>query len=72
VRGLGILQLPCEKTLRGYMHKHCLSPGINEESIRQSALKYQEHIHEMVGSGCKRPLQEGILIWDETKVNKYM
>ena len=68
VRNLGILQLPCDRTLRGYMHKHCSSPGIDEESIWQSALKYQEHIQEKISGGYKKPLQEGILIWDETKV----
>ena len=68
VRDLGILQLPCDRTLRSFMHKHCHSPGIDEESIQQSAIKYEEHIQETIGGGYKKPLKEGILIWDETKV----
>ena len=36
VRSMGLLQLPCDKTLRGYMYKHACSPGISEESLLAS------------------------------------
>ena len=68
LRSLGILSLPCDKTLKGYMHQHSSSPGINERCIKESSEKYANHVKEKVKKGHKAPLKEGILIWDETKV----
>ena len=65
--GLGISNLPCEKTLKGYMNQHLSSPGINEKSIQESSKKYTEHVTDRVENGDMPPLKEGILIWDETK-----
>uniref|UniRef100_A0A1X7V628 Transposable element P transposase-like RNase H domain-containing protein n=1 Tax=Amphimedon queenslandica TaxID=400682 RepID=A0A1X7V628_AMPQE len=42
--------------------------GINEESILDSSKRYEEHIVERVKNGHLPPLKQGILIWDETKV----
>ena len=42
--------------------------GINEEDIRDSALKYEDHITSSMVHGKLKPLGQGILIWDETKV----
>lgn len=50
------------------MSHHANEPGINSASILDSSRKYSAHVKEMVESGKMRPLKEGILIWDETKV----
>lgn len=68
VRSLGILNLPCDKTVRGYMYKHASSPGINEEGLLDRAQKYDKYKKERVSSGFPKPLGEGVLMWDEVKV----
>lgn len=68
LKDLGILHLPCDKTLRTYMRQNVGSSGINEESIRESSRKYDECTADKVKKGHTPPLKEGILIWDETKV----
>ena len=67
LRDLGILKLPCDATVKGYMDQRKLC--VNESAIVASAQKYETHIEERVQSGHKCPLKEGILIWDETKVS---
>lgn len=52
------------------MRQHSSKPGINERDIQESSERYRKHAEEKVKSGHKRPLKEGILIWDETKVSK--
>ena len=68
LKSLGILQLPSERCLK--IHMNCVkkADGINEEDIRHSALKYEDHITSSMAHGKLKPLGQGILIWDETKV----
>jgi hypothetical protein len=68
VKSLGILQLPCDKTLRGYMYKHAGSPGIDEEALLDRAKKYDQFQKERVEAGFGKPISQGILMWDEVKV----
>ena len=44
------------------MHQHNTSSGIDEESLRLNAERYDT---EQLMEG---PLSEGVLIWDEVKV----
>jgi hypothetical protein len=41
VRSMGLMQLPCDKTLRGYMYKHASAPGISEEHLLESAKRFE-------------------------------
>ena len=68
VRLLGILQLPCDRTLRGYMKRHSTFPGINEESLYHAAQRFAAFKANRVEAGFAPPVQEGVLIWDEVKV----
>ena len=68
VRLMGILQLPCDKTLRRYMYKHASSPGINEEQLLESAKRFEAFKAQYVGEGMHLPIGEGVLIFDEVKV----
>lgn len=43
LRSLGILNLPCDRTLKAYMDKKS-SPGIDENTLRESSKKYEEHV----------------------------
>ena len=71
VRSLGIFQLPCDRTLRGYMYKYSSSPGISEEALLEMAEKYKVFKEERVEAGYPRPVSEGVLMWDEVKVSYY-
>ena len=68
VRSMGLLQLPCDKTLKGYMHKHACLPGINKESLLASAHRFDEYKSQRIAGGMAPPIGEGVLIFDEVKV----
>ena len=68
VRSLGILNLPCDKTLKSHMYQHSSSPGINEEALLERAQQYDSYKEKRVKSGFVRPVGEGVLIWNEVKV----
>lgn len=67
-RSLGIIQLPCSKTVKGYMNQTCKSPGIIEDNFLLNSKRYEEYIEKRKRLGFVSPKHEGILIWDETKV----
>ena len=68
IKSLGILHLPCDRTLKGYMNKYSSSPGINEQAMHECAQKYEDFRKEKVKTKCVRPVGQGVLIWDEVKV----
>ena len=62
VKSLGILQLPCDKTFKGYMYRHASSPGINEEALLDRAKKYdvyRKERKERKECGFHYPLGDG-------------
>uniref|UniRef100_A0A1X7U9H6 Uncharacterized protein n=1 Tax=Amphimedon queenslandica TaxID=400682 RepID=A0A1X7U9H6_AMPQE len=67
VRSLGILNLPCDRTLKGHMYQHSRSPGMSEEALLLRAQQYNSYKEERVKNGLPRPVAEGVLIWDEVK-----
>lgn len=69
LRSLGIIQLPCSKTVKGYMNQSWKSSGIIEEDFLLSSRKYEEYVEERKKQGFLSPKGEGVLIWDETKVS---
>ncbi len=69
MKSLGILNLPCDKTLKGHMSKDSRSPGINEEALTMRAEEYKNYKDEREQHGFVRPVSEGVLIWDEVKVH---
>lgn len=71
VKALGILNLPCDKTIKGHMSKDSRSPGINEEALMMRAEEYKTYKDEREQHGFVRPVSEGVLIWDEVKVFVY-
>ena len=67
LRGFGILQLPCANTLRTFTGFNLEKPGANER-IAHAREKYDLMIAEKKKKGKKVPLSEGVLIFDEVKV----
>ena len=69
LKSLGIIQLPCDKTLRGCMYKYSSSSGICEDAFLERAKKYELYKKERVEAGHLETVGEGVLIWDEVKVS---
>ena len=54
------------------MQRHSTFPGINEDLLFQAAQRYEEFKSDRVHAGFARPVQEGVLIWDEVKVHVHV
>lgn len=68
LKGLGILELPCEKQVRKKINATNVECGINAEAIRQEVVKYAEFVKVQQQKNKPKPMQTGVLIFDETKV----
>ena len=66
---MGILNLPCARTVQGYLRNNRSSPGISEQTLLQNHEQYEQYKLERKKSGYAVPKGVGILIWDETKVS---
>lgn len=65
------MQLPCDKTIKGYMSQHSRSPGINEDAMLDQSHKYNDYKVEREDNGSVKPVG-GVLIWDEVKVRNIL
>ena len=70
VRSMGLMQLPCDKTLKGYMYKHASSPGISEDHLLASAKQFESFKAQRTADGMPPSIGIGVLIFDEVKVHK--
>ena len=68
LKGFGILQLPCRKSLQGFLSANQSEPGVNEEKIAEQKRLYDAHTARRVNEKRKKPQQKGVLIFDELKV----
>ena len=66
VRSMGIFQLPCDKTLRGYMYKHASLLGISEEHLLEVAKRFREFKSQRVSDAMAPPVC--VLIFDEITI----
>lgn len=66
LKDIGMFQLPCDRTLRGYMSS-CL-PGIHTDMLLEQAEKYRLFKQKQIKDGLPMPTGEGVLMWDEVKV----
>ena len=69
LRSLKILNLPCEQSMKTHMNCLRKEEGVNEDDLRYSAKKYEEHKRTLALEGKHLHTGEGVLIWDETKVS---
>lgn len=60
LKSLGVLQLPCDRTLRQYMTYQI--SGVDEDAFKK----------KRVQEGFVKPVGEGVLMWDEVKVSKVL
>ena len=67
LKSLGILQLPCDRTLRQHMTYQ--TSGIDEEVMLEKSKEYNAFKKERVRDGYVKSVGEGVLIWDEVKVS---
>lgn len=68
VRSLGIIHLPCSKTVKERINETGKHPGINEQDLLKDAERYKQFKEEKKKTGSVSPAAVGVLIWDETKV----
>ena len=68
LKSLGIIQLPCSKTVKVYMSQRCKSPGIIENDLLLNSKKYNDYIKERKISEYLSPKGQGVLICNETKI----
>ena len=68
VKHLGILQLPSTASLQAFMSLHQRSPGANEQQMALQHELYSQHVEKIAAEGRLSPKREGILIFDEVKV----
>ena len=68
IRQLGILQLPSASSLQPYLSAHRHDPGANEEYLELQHKLYTQHVEESVKRGQMKPTKDGILIFDEVRV----
>ena len=68
VRHLGILQLPSTASLQAFMAQHQHAPGSNEDQMALQHELYKQHAEKIAQAGKMVPKQDGVLIFDEVKV----
>lgn len=68
LRSFNILQLPSEDTLKQKAKKFHHKPGIDQEYLADQENKYKAFQIEKIKRGDRKPLAEGVLIFDEVKV----
>jgi hypothetical protein len=68
IRDMNILQLPSKRSFQDYVSANLLRPSIDHDYMAQQYYMYSKHGEDvLVKSECP-PLGEGILIFDEMKV----
>jgi len=69
LRNLSILQLPCTKVLKNVLKDGAEKPGIDHNYFYSQRAKYQEYHKQRESTGHPQPLEIGVMLWDEVKVN---
>lgn len=68
VKSLNILQLPSKRTLESFTSANTHQPGINNDYLCEEWRSYQHHCQKTESEGKAKPVAEGVLIFDEVKV----
>ena len=64
----GVIQLPCRRSLQYFLGANANTPGVNEQAMSEQRNLYDAFCSQQKREGKKAPLYEGILIFDEVKV----
>ena len=68
IRNLNILQLPSKTSLQAFIGHHLRDPAANDECLAMQFKLYKQHREKRVEEGCPEPTGDGILIFDEVRV----
>lgn len=68
LRNLSILQLPCTKVLKNVLKDGAEKPGIDHNYFYSQRAKYQEYHKQRESTGHPQPLEIGVMLWDEVKI----
>ena len=68
VKSLNILQLPSKRTLESFTSANTHQPGVSNEYLCEQWRNYQRHCSKIKNEGKPKPVAEGLLIFDEVKV----
>ena len=68
LKNLGLLNLPCENSLKEFLDANLLNPGTCENYVEKQKHIYNEWKKQCKLEGKPVPLNEGVLISDEVKV----
>ena len=68
LKSFGVLQLPCKRSLQYFLGANASTPGVNEKAMSEQRNLYDAFCAQQKREGKKVPLYEGILIFDEVKV----
>ena len=67
VKGLNILNLPSRRSLESFSGLESHPPGVSHHYLCEQWKNYQAHCEKLQG-GHPKPVSEGVLIFDEVKV----
>lgn len=68
LKSFGVLQLPSRRSLQYFLGANTNAPGVNEKALSEQRNLYDAFCSQQKREGKKAPLYEGILIFDEVKV----
>jgi hypothetical protein len=68
LKSFGVLQLPCRRSLQYFLGANATAPVVNEKAMSEQRNLYDTFCAQQKREGKKAPLYEGILIFDEVKV----
>ena len=68
LKSFNILQLPSKCSLQAFLSENSSNPGVNEEKISQQKHLYDAFREKKRKEGKQEPRGDGILIFDEVKV----
>lgn len=68
LKSFNILQLPSKRSLQEFVGANCDPPGVNEKKIAEQRNLYDAVKQLKLRSNKKEPQSEGVLIFDEVKV----
>ena len=68
LKSFGVLQLPCMRSLQYFLSANANTPGVDEKAMSEQRNLYDAFCAQQEREGKKSPLYEGILIFDEVKV----
>lgn len=68
LQNFDILKLPSWRSVQSKMAHNYEEPGVNMERLKRQKQCYDDYVIEQIAKGLKKPMGDGILIFDEVNV----